>query len=464
MRLQYGCSIILIEPLMPALATAVPPGPKNRFPGHLILRMSRERIELVRQMAREYGDVSQIILAKQRIVLLTNPDDIKDVLVTHQRKFRKGQALERAKVLIGEGLLTAEGDLHLKQRRLVQPAFHRARIAAYAGAMTGAAMAQQARWSDGLQLDANRAMMMVTLDIVAATLFGADVGAEGSEIGSALDDVFEAFSIGYGPLTPLLDLVPTARKRRFRAGMQRVDATIDRIISERRTSGEDTGDLLSMLLHATDTEGDGTGMSDQQLRDEAITLFIAGHETTANALTWTWLLLARTPAVERALHEEVDRVLGDRLPTMDDLAQLPYTRAVIAESMRLYPPAYIVGRRSTEAYQIREYEFEPRTLFLSPQFIVHRDPRWWPEPDRFMPERWLDAAATAARPKMAYFPFGAGTRICVGEQFAWMEAMLVLATLARRWRVRVDGPDPELEPIITLRPKGGLPARLEARR
>ena len=450
---------------MPALAiAALPPGPKSRFPGHMILRMTRERIDLIREMAREYGDVSQIMLGRQPIVLLTNPDDIKDVLVTHQRSFRKGQALERAKVLIGDGLLTAEGELHLKQRRLVQPAFHRARIAAYAGAMTGAAMTQQAKWRNGLQLDANRAMMMVTLDIVAATLFGADVGDEGSEIGTALDDVFEAFTIGYGPLTPLLDILPTPKKRRFTAGKRRVDATIDRIISQRRASGEDTGDLLSMLLHATDTEGDGTGMSDQQLRDEAITLFIAGHETTANALTWTWLLLARTPDAERALHEEVDRVLGDRLPTIDDLAQLPFTRAIIAESMRLFPPAYIIGRRSTEPYHIREYEFAPRTLFLSPQFIVHRDPRWWPDPDRFMPRRWLDAAATAARPKMAYFPFGAGTRICVGEQFAWMEAILVLATLARRWRVCVDGPDPELEPIITLRPKGGLPARLEARR
>lgn len=448
---------------MPAVTPPTPPGPKSRFPGHMILRMTRERIDLLREMAREYGDVSQIMLGKQPIVLLTNPEDIKDVLVTHQRLFRKGQALERAKVLIGEGLLTAEGDLHLKQRRLVQPAFHRARIAAYAGAMTGAAMAQQATWTDGLELDANRAMMMVTLDIVAATLFGADVGDESSEIGTALDDVFEAFTIGYGPLAPLLDMLPTPKKRRFTAGKERVDATIGRIITERRESGEDTGDLLSMLLHATDTEGDGTGMSDQQLRDEAITLFIAGHETTANALTWTWLLLARTPAAERALHEEVDGVLGDRLPTMDDLTQLPYTRAVVAESMRLYPPAYIVGRRSTETYQIREYEFAPRTLFLAPQFLVHRDPRWWPEPDRFLPERWFDAAATAARPKMAYFPFGAGTRICVGEQFAWMEAILVLATLARRWRVRVDGPDPELEPIITLRPKGGLMAQLEAR-
>ena len=451
------------EARMPALDTAAPPGPKSRFPGDMILRMSRERIELLRGMVATYGDVSELKLGKQRIVVLAHPDDIRDVLVSHQKMFRKGQALERAKVLIGDGLLTSEGELHLKQRRLVQPAFHRARIAAYAGDMTGAAMKRQEQWRDGIHLDANRAMMMITLDIVAATLFGADVRAESSEIGSALDDVFEAFSLGYGPLTPLLDLIPTAKKRRFTAGKKRVDATIDRIIAERRRSGEDTGDLLSMLLHATDTEGDGTGMSDQQLRDEAITLFIAGHETTANALSWTWLLLARNADSERALHEEVDRVLGDRLPTMDDLPQLPVTRAIIAESMRLYPPAYIVGRRAIEPYSVGGFDFPARTLFLSPQFIVHRDPRWWPEPDRFLPERWLDAAASAARPKLAYFPFGAGTRICVGEQFAWMEAILVLATLARRWRVLVDGPDPELEPIITLRPKDGLPARLERR-
>ncbi len=448
---------------MPNDAPPAPPGPRSRFPGDMILRMTRERIELLRHMAAEYGDVSQLMLGKQRIVMLTHPDDIRDLLVTNQRMFRKGQALERAKVLVGEGLLTSEGEHHLRQRRLVQPAFHRARIGAYASAMTGAAMSRQSRWSDGQLLDANRAMMHITLDIVAATLFGADVGAESSEIGTALDDVFEAFTIGYGPLTPLLDILPTARRRRFAAGKRRVDATIDRIIAQRRQSGEDTGDLLSMLLHATDTEGDGTGMSDQQLRDEAITLFIAGHETTANALTWTWLLLARSPDAERALHTEVDQVLGDRLPTMDDLSALPMTRAIIAESMRLYPPAYIVGRRAMEPYSVGGFDFPARTIFLAPQFIVHRDRRWWPDGNQFKPERWLDAEATASRPKMAYFPFGAGTRICVGEQFAWMEAMLVLATLARRWRIRVDGPDPALEPIITLRPKGGLPARLEKR-
>ncbi len=448
---------------MPSATLRTPPGPTARFPGDLLLRISRQRLALLREMARTHGDVSELRLGKQRIVMLTHPDDIRDILVTHQKLFAKGQALERAKQLIGEGLLTSEGETHLRQRRLVQPAFHKARIAAYADAMTGASIARQAQWVDGQEIDANTAMMHITLAIVASTLFGADVRSESSEIGSALDDVFEAFDIGYGPLTPLLDILPSKRRRMFRAGKARLDATIARLIAERRANPADTGDLLSMLLHATDTEGDGLGMSDQQLRDEAITLFIAGHETTANALTWTWLLLARHPQAETRLHEEVDRVLGDRLPVMDDLPALPFARAIIAESMRLYPPAYIVGRRALQPYHVGGYDFPARTIFLAPQFIVHRDARWWPEPDAFQPERWLDASSAAARPKLAYFPFGAGTRICVGEQFAWMEAVLVLTTLARRWRIRVDGPDPACDPIITLRPKGGLPARLERR-
>ena len=425
--------------------------------------MTRDRIGLITSMAATYGDVSMLRLGNQKVVLLTHPDDIRDVLVTHQRNFQKGKALERAKKLVGNGLLTSEGEFHLRQRRLVQPAFHRARIAQYGDAMTGAALRAQSQWRDGQRLDMHEQMMHVTLDIVADTLFGASVGGESEGIGRALDDVFEAFDIGYGPLTALIDLLPTKKRAQFLRGKATLDATIARIIAARRAHGQDTGDLLSMLLHATDTEGDGTGMSDQQLRDEALTLFIAGHETTANALTWTWLLLARHPEAERALHAEIDTVIGDRMPVMDDMAQLPITRATVAEAMRLYPPAYIIGRRATEPHSVREFDFAAGTLYLAPQYVVHHDARWWPEPERFLPSRWLDAEASAARPKMAYFPFGAGTRICVGEQFAWMEAMLVLATLARRWRVRVDGPDPALEPIITLRPLGGLPARLERR-
>lgn len=426
------------------------------------MRMTRDRIGFFRAMAQRYGDVSSVEIGGQLVVLLTHPDDIRDVLVTHGRLFTKGRALERAKQLVGEGILTSEGALHLRQRRLVQPAFHRARVAAYAEQMSTLAGRHSDGWRDGAEVDINAEMMRLTLNIVAATLFNAAVDDEAREIASALDDAFDAFSFGYGPLTALLDRIPTPARCRFREGRARLDTTIYRIIRERRASPEDRGDFLSMLLTATDTEGDGKGMSDEQLRDEAITIFLAGHETTANLLTWTWLLLARHPHVESALHAELDAVLDDgRLPTFEDLPRLTYTRNVLAESMRFYPPAYMIGRRSTAEYRVRDWTFAPRTVFLLPQVIVHRDRRWWPNPDTFDPDRWL--VNDEARPKFAYFPFGAGTRVCIGEQFAWMEGTLALATLARHWRVRVPGPDPELEPIITLRPKDGLPAILARR-
>lgn len=448
---------------MTAATLPTPPGPASRFPGDHLLRLRRDRLATFRAMAAAHGDVSELRIGRQRIVLITHPDDIRDVLVTHQRNFTKGQALQRAKQLIGEGLLTSEGDLHRRQRRLVQPAFHRTQIAAWATAMTAAADATQQRWRDGAHIDAHAAMMHTTLSIVASTLFGADVSGETSDIAAALQTAFDSFDMGYGPLTALLDRLPTKRRRQFRASKARVDATIARMIAERRASPTDRTDLLSMLLAAVDQDGDGTGMSDTQLRDEALTLFLAGHETTSNALTWTWLLLARHPEAERALHAELATVLGGRTPVMEDVSGLPMTRAVLAEAMRLHPPAYMIGRRSMVDYMVQGYEFPAGTLFLSPQYIVHRDPRWWPDADAFRPERWLDGSTAMSRPKFAYFPFGGGTRICVGEQFAWMEAILVLATLAQRWRLHVDGPDPAPDAIITMRPAGGLPARLEQR-
>jgi cytochrome P450 len=438
------------------------PGPRPRFPGELLLRIRRDRLALLRELARDYGDVAGVRIGRQQIVMLTHPDDIRDVLVTHGRQFIKGRALERAKLLVGEGILTSEGEIHLRQRRLLQPAFHRTRLAGYARQMSAWSARVRDAWQDGATLDVHAEMMRLTLNIVAATLFSAEVDSETAEIAQALDDAFDAFDFGFGVLTPITDRLPTPRNRRFARARERLDAVIFRLIAERRALKDDRGDLLSMLLAATDSEGDGAGMTDVQVRDEAMTLFIAGHETTANLLTWTWLCLARHPEAEAALHAELDRVLpDDRLPTMDDLPALPYTRNVLAESMRLFPPAYIIGRRSTAPYRVRHYDLPARTIFIMPQLFVHRDPRWWPEPERFRPERW--AEPDESRPKFAYFPFGAGTRICIGEQFAWMEGTLALATLARRWRVRVPGPDPELEPIITLRPKGGMPGRLERR-
>jgi cytochrome P450 len=444
-------------------SAALPRGPRARFPGELLMRLSKDRLPFLIELARTYGDVVPFRIGGQQLVLLVHPDDVRDVLVTHQKLFTKGKALERSKQLIGNGLLTSEGEFHLRQRRLVQPAFHRARVATYASAMTDAASTMRDRWVDGQRVDMHAEMMRLTMVIVASTLFGARLESDATAVGHALEDVFDAFDLGYGPLTVITDRLPTPRRRRFRAARALLDNIIYRLIRERRLDGTDHGDLLSMLLQAQDTEGDGTGMTDEQLRDELLTLFIAGHETTANALTWTWLLLARHPEAANTLHAELDAVLGsgDRVPTVEDLAALPYTRAVVSESMRLYPPAYIIGRRASEPYSVGGTEFPARTLYLTSQYLTHRDPRWWPAPTAFRPERWL--TPDESWPKFAYFPFGAGTRICIGEQFAWMEAILLLATLARRWTVRVDGPDPELDPIITLRPKGGLAAQLERR-
>ncbi|MEI6739068.1 MAG: cytochrome P450 [Gemmatimonadaceae bacterium] len=449
------------QPETPRTPPPMPAGPKARFPGELMWRLAKDRLPFFQELARKYGDVVPMRIAGQTIVLLRHPDDIQDLLVTHQKRFAKGRALERAKELIGDGLLTSEGSFHLRQRRLVQPAFHRARIAGYATEMASAAGTMRAQWQSGQTFDVNDAMMRLTLQVVAQTLFGARLEQEATAIGQALTHAFESFEFGFGLLATIRSRLPTKRRRRFLAARELLDDIIYRLIEERRRSGTDTGDLLSMLLMAQDDEGDGTGMSDLQLRDELLTLFIAGHETTANALSWAWLALARNPDAEAALHAEVDRVLGDRLPTADDLAQLPYTRAVMAEAMRLYPPAYIIGRRSLTSYEVGGVRFPTGTIFLCSQFLAHRDPRWWPEAERFLPERWLVPAED--RPKFAYFPFGAGTRICVGEQFAWMESTLMLATLAAWWRVRVDGPDPAFDPIFTLRPSGGLPVRLERR-
>jgi cytochrome P450 len=320
----------------------------------------------------------------------------------------------------------------------------------------------RSRWTDGNTLDAHDEMMKLTLAIVARTLFNADVEKDAVEIGEALATTFASFNIGILPYSELLEKLPLPYIKRFEAARTRLDATIYRIIDERRATGEDKGDLLSMLLLAQDTEGDGGGMNDTQIRDEAMTIFLAGHETTANALSWTWYLLSHHPGIEARFHREVE-ALGDRLPRPDDLAKLPYTRMVLAESMRLYPPAWAVGRRALNDFEANGYYIPARSMVLMSQYIMHRDPRFYPEPERFDPDRWLPEIA-ATRPKFSYFPFGGGTRICIGEQFAWMEGILILATIAQKWKLRYLGSrPPEVEPMITLRPAGTLDMRGERR-
>jgi len=306
--------------------------------------------------------------------------------------------------------------------------------------------------------------MALTLAIVGKTLFDSDVEHEAAEIGAALTTTFQAFNFGFFlPFGELLEHLPVPSTLRFRKARSRLDATIYRMIEERRRSSADRGDLLSMLLLAQDTEGDGGGMSDVQLRDEAMTIFLAGHETTANALTWTWYLLSQHAAVEARLHAEIDSALGGRLPTADDLPLLPYTRMVLAESMRLYPPAWILGRRALGPFEANGYEIPPRSIVLMSPYVTQRDARWFPDPERFDPERF-SPERQAERQKFAYFPFGGGPRVCVGEQFAWMEGVILLATIAQRWRLRLVRDHPvALQPIITLRPKYGMAMRLESR-
>jgi cytochrome P450 len=412
--------------------------------------------------ARQFGDIAYFKLGSQDVFLLSHPEYIRDVLVTRQRCFIKSRMLQRAKILLGEGLLTSEGALHTRQRRLVQPAFHKQRLAGYAETMIALGERARSRWRSGETLAIDQEMMRLTLAIVAKTLFNADIESEANEIGQALTDILSLFETVMMPFSELLERLRTPSVRRFERAKERLDRTIYRIIGERRASGRDYGDLLSMLLMAQDDEARG-GMSDQQVRDEALTLFLAGHETTANALTWTWFLLSQHPEAEAKFHAELDSALAGRLPAPGDFGRLPYTEMVFAESMRLYPPAWGIGRMVVCDYDLAGYELAPGAIVLLSPFVVHRDARWFSEPERFDPERWREEEK-ARRPKFSYFPFGGGARVCIGEHFAWLEGVLLLATIGQKWRFRLAPGHPVgHRALITLRTRHGMKMIAEAR-
>ncbi|MGE0129677.1 MAG: cytochrome P450 [Blastocatellales bacterium] len=446
-----------------AAASTLPPGPKSIIPGVNLFSIRRDPIKFLTGLAEQYGDLVYFKLGPQPVFLVNNPDCIRDVLVTHNRNFMKSEGLQRAKRLLGEGLLTSEGEFHLRQRRLAQPAFHRQRIAGYAATMVEYAARTRDEWQPGETRDIAREMMRLTLAIAGKTLFDADVEGEADEIGKALTTTFAQFNRMTLPFSQLLERLPLPATKRFQKARERLDATIYRIINERRAVAVDRGDLLSMLIAARDDEGDGTGMSDEQLRDEAMTIFLAGHETTANALTWTWYLLSQHHEVEARFHAEVDEVLNGGLPSAEDFQRLRYTEMVFAESMRLYPPAWLIGRRALGEYQINGYTIPARSILLLSQYVTHHDARYFPDPFRFDPERWTPEARES-RPKFSYFPFGGGPRLCIGEHFAWMEGVLVLATIAQRFRMRLTPGHPvEMQPLVTLRPKHGMRMVLEER-
>lgn len=435
----------------------VPPGPRSWIPGANLRALQYRPLDFLAGLARDYGDAAHFRIGPQQMFFFSDPELVREVLVTRNASFMKGLALQRTKVVLGEGLLTSEGELHRRQRRLAQPAFHRQRIQRYAEVMIERAARTRERWRDGEELDVAHEMMRLTLAVVAKTLFDADVDDEADEIGTSLTELLLMFPLLVHPLSNFLRKLPLPQVRRFDRALARLDRTIYTIIEERRRSGEDRGDLLSMLLLAQDEEGDGGTMTDTQVRDETMTLFLAGHETTANALAWTWYELARNPEVERALQRELDAVLGASLPEPADYAKLPYTEMVIAESMRLHPPAWGVGRYALEDVPIGKWTVPRKGLVIVSPYVTHRLPRLWPDPDRFDPLRFTPEQKQS-RPKLAYFPFGAGPRVCIGESFAWMEGVLILATLAQRWRF-VGDRDVLPQALVTLRPKGGMRMR-----
>jgi len=438
---------------------------RNRFPGEQLLRSRGNLIRNIELMAASDPDLAVArALTGRTILLASHPDLAREVLTGHPRSLRKGLGLQRTRFVLGNGLLTSEGEFHLRQRRLAQPAFHRERIARYAEEMVARTEVVAASWRDGQSLDLARAMHHLTLDIVGRTLFGVDLQGRAAELGKALTAVLDSFSIWLILFGERLYDLPIPRMRRAKQAVPALDAAIYAIIEEHRRSGRDQGDLLSMLMAARDAEGDGSGMTDAQLRDEVMTLILAGHETTANALAWTWWFLAQHPEIDVRLAAEVRDACGDRPITMADLPNLPYTRAVFSEAMRLRPPAYATSREVIEPIVLGRQAIPVGAQVIVSPWVTQRDPRWWTEPLRYDPDRWL---APRAEPnhRHAYFPFGGGTRVCIGEQFAWTEGILVIAALVRRWRFCLTVPATAVRPqaAVTLRPAPGIPVVCERR-
>jgi cytochrome P450 len=445
-----------------AVAAAAAPGPKPSLIDAFVYRPGRDPLVFFTGLAREYGDVVHYRMAGERVFLINDPQYIKDILVTQNRNFTKSRGLERTKRILGNGLLTSEGAFHLRQRRLMQPAFHRDRIAGYGRTMVDYADRMRRSWRDGATFDIAREMNRLTLSVVGKTLFDADVESQAAAVGEALTGVMETFWMQLLPFANLIERLPVPRLRRARMARARLDVIIYRMIADRRASGRDHGDLLSMLLTAQD-EDDGGVMTDRQVRDESMTIFLAGHETTANALTWTWYLLGENPDAARRLHDEVDRVLQGRLPSVDDLPRLPYVERVVTEAMRLYPPAWLIGRRAIAEYAFGPYVAPPRAILIMSPFIVQRDARYYRDPERFDPDRWTPEFK-ASLPRFAYFPFGGGPRQCIGESFAWMELILIVSTLAQTWDLRLVPGHPVVpQPLITLRAKHGMRMTIAAR-
>ena len=418
-------------------------------------------ILLFQHLAREYGDIAHYKIGWNHIVFLNHPDYIREVLVVQNDNFIKERTVRRTKMLLGEGLITAEGAQHRLQRQVAQPAFHRQRIPEYASTMVEEAVRTRDGWREGEQRDIAIDMMHLTLNVVAKTLFATELGDEVEELADAINRIMGLYN--FLVMLPAAEWLVHMRPpglAAFVRARKRIDAVVYRMIEAHRRQSSDGRSLLDLMLTASP---DQSSASEQSLRDQVITIFLAGYETVANALSWTWYLLSQNPDCERRLHQEIDRELQGRLPTFDDVPRLRYVEMVLAESMRLYPPAWAMGRYALKDFRLGEFWLPAKTTVLMSQFVTHRDPRFFPDPLRFDPERFTPEEK-ARRTKFSYFPFGAGFRQCIGESFAWMEGVLLLATIAQQWKFRlISGHRVEPEPLITLRPKYGMRMTVERR-
>ena len=445
----------------------LPPGPSELPVIGQSLRYLRDPIRFM-QEAATYGDLVTMSLKPALLLLVNHPDLIRDIVVTHHQLVGRGPNADVLKYAMGDGLVTAGAEDHLQQRRLMQPQFHRSRIAGYGAVMHEYATHHQLSWADGQRVDMAREMGGLTLRIVVKTLFGLELPEDVRRIGEAFEFInnYLVTRVNQPPrLRRLLHRLPMPYTMRFRRARAGLDGIIFSSIAQRRLTEARNDDLLSLLLEALleDDDGNGKPLTDQQVRDQTITMFAAGHETTAVCLTWTWYLLALNPDIQSRFHAELDDVIGDRAPTLADLPNLELTDRILAESLRLYPPIWFWSRMAFQPFNLGGYGIPPGALLAAPQLIVQRDARWFDEPLEFRPDRWTPEFRQNLH-RYAYYPFGGGPRQCIGEAFAMMEAKLILATLGQRWRVRHDERhQAEMLPLISLRPKGGMPMYLELR-
>jgi cytochrome P450 len=471
----------------------LPPGLKRSLPFYFRRKWVSfgEPIPLFEHLHTVFGRIAHYRFLGTTIVFVNEPEWINEILVNQAGSFVRERTLKRMKILLGEGLISSDDPIHMRQRRIAAPAFHRGRIAGYAGQIVENAAAARERWSEGAEIDVADEMMQLSLHIVAKTLFDSEVTPEVLAVRDEVNTIMDLYNflVAFPKLESVMHL-PIQGVMKFRRARAKLEAVVAGMIARRRALGraelESRGDLLSVLMAARDETGEdsetplmrdkaahewGTqkvlseGMSDVQLRDEALTIFLAGYETVANALSWTWYLLSQNPECADRMYAEVAEVLGTgdaaRTATMADYGRLKYTEMVFAESMRLYPPAWAMGRQSTKAVELGPYRFAPGAHFFFSQYVLQRSGEFWDEPLEFRPERHT-AEAKAGRPRFVYFPFGGGGRQCIGEGFAWMEGVLSLATIAQRWRLTFVPKYPVVaQAKITLRPKYPMMMRVE---